>query len=58
MSTRPETRKSLKMLFKARWNLPKAAENASLSPKEMKIIFNEYCEMHPPTYVSEDKVAQ
>ena len=44
------------MLFGAQWNLPKAAENASLSPKEMKIIFNEYCEMHPPTYVPEDKV--
>jgi hypothetical protein len=58
MSTRPETRKSLEMLFGAQWNLPKAAENASLSPKEMKIIFNEYCEMHPPTYVPEDKVAQ
>ena len=58
MSTRPETRKSLEMLFQARWNLPKAAENASLSPKEMKIIFNEYCELRPPTYMPEEKVAQ
>lgn len=47
---RPETRKSMEMLFTAKWNLPKAAENANLTNKEMKIIFNEYCAFHPPTY--------
>jgi hypothetical protein len=50
MGTRPETKKSLQMLFEAKWNLPYAANNAGLSHREMKIIFNEYCAMHPPTY--------
>jgi hypothetical protein len=50
MGTRPETKKSLQMLFEAKWNLPYAADNAGLSHREMKIIFNEYCAMHPPTY--------
>jgi hypothetical protein len=47
---RPETRESMEMLFSAKWNLPKAAKNANLSYKEMKITFNEYCHLHPPTY--------
>jgi hypothetical protein len=56
MSTRPETKKSLEMLFAAKWNLPRAAENAKLTNKELKIIFNEYCEFHPPTYVPVEEV--
>ena len=47
---RPETRKSMEMLFSAKWNLPKAAEHANLTNKEMKITFNEYCAFHPPIY--------
>ena len=47
---RPETRKSMEMLFTAKWNLPKAAEHAKLTNKEMKITFNEYCVFHPSTY--------
>ena len=47
---RPETRKSMEMLFHAKWNLPKAAKNANLTDKEMKITFNEYCAFHPSTY--------
>jgi hypothetical protein len=58
MSTRPETKKSLEMLFTAKWNLPRAANNANLSNKEMKIIFNEYCEFNPPTYVTIKEVSQ
>lgn len=50
MSTRPETKKSLEMLFAAKWNLPRAADNCNLSNKEMKIIFNEFCQLNPPTY--------
>ena len=50
---RPETRKSMEMLWAAKWNLPKAAAYAGLSNKEMKITFNEYCNFHPPTYKSE-----
>ena len=47
---RPETRQSMEMLFAAKWNLPKAANNCNLTLKEMKITFNEYCELHHPTY--------
>lgn len=47
---RPETRQSMEMLFVAKWNLPKAAKNANLTNKEMKITFNEYCAFHPPIY--------
>lgn len=43
----------MEMLFSAKWNVPKAAENCNLSWKEMKITFNEYCAFHPPTYVTE-----
>ena len=47
---RPETRQAMEMLFHAKWNLPKAAEHCSLTNKEMKITFNEYCAIHPPTW--------
>ena len=47
---RAETRQSMEMLFAAKWNLPKAAKNANLTNKEMKITFNEYCLLHPPTW--------
>ncbi len=47
---RPETRQSMEMLFAAKWNLPKAANNCNLTLKEMMITFNEYCNFHPPTY--------
>ena len=50
---RPETRKSMEMLFTAKWNLPKAAAHANLTNKEMKITFNEYCHFHPATYKPE-----
>ena len=48
---RPETRYSMEMLFGAKWNIPTAARNCGLTNKEMKITFNEYCRLHPPTYV-------
>tara|TARA_B100000900_G_scaffold370342_1_gene348775 strand:+ start:415 stop:609 length:195 start_codon:yes stop_codon:yes gene_type:complete len=44
---RPETRKSMEMLFHAKWNLPTAAKHCNLTTKEMKITFNEYCQFHP-----------
>ena len=47
---RPETRKSMEMLFTAKWNLPKAAVHCGLTNKEMKITFNEYRTFHPSTY--------
>jgi hypothetical protein len=50
---RPETRESMEMLFTAKWNIPQAASNCGLTNKEMKITFNEYCRLHPPTYVVE-----
>ena len=52
-SMRPETRQSMEMLFAAKWNLPKAAKNAGLTNKEMKITFNEYCRFHPAVYETE-----
>ena len=52
---RPETRQSMEMLFVAKWNLPKAAKNANLTAKEMKICFNEYCSLHPTTWTGEDE---
>jgi len=53
---RPETRQSMEMLFSAKWNLPKAAKNANLTHKEMKITFNEYCVLHPVTWTGEDEL--
>ena len=50
---RPETRKSMEMLWCAKWNLAKAADHCGLTWKEMKITFNEYCAFHPPTYKDE-----
>jgi len=55
MSMRPETRKSMEMLWSAKWNLPTAAAHANLSNKEMKITFNEYCHFHPPTWDKEQE---
>ncbi len=54
---RTETRKSMEMLWSAKWNLPKAAKYCNLSIKEMKITFNEYCHFYPPTY-EEGSVAE
>jgi len=50
---RPNTRESMEMLFCARWNVPTAAKYCGLTVKEMKITFNEYCRLHPPTYIKE-----
>ena len=55
---RPETRQSMEMLFCAKWNLPKAAKNANLTDKEMKITFNEYCAFHPPLYNQDGSMAE
>jgi hypothetical protein len=52
---RPETRQSMEMLFQAKWNVPTAAKNCGLTNKEMKITFNEYCRLHPQTYVLESR---
>jgi len=55
LTMRPETRKSMEMLFTAKWNVPQAADNCGLSWKEMKITFNEYCVFHSPTYKSSNE---
>jgi len=47
---RPETRKSMEMLFKAKWNVPQAGKHCNLSSKEVKILFASWCELHPKTY--------
>ena len=46
---RPETRKSMEMLFCLN-GTPTAAKHANLTNKEMKITFNEYVHFHPPTW--------
>ena len=53
---RPETRQSMEMLFVAKWNIPKAARNAGLTDKEMKITFNEYCNLNPTTYALHNQI--
>ena len=55
---RTETRQSMEMLYCAKWNIPKAAKNAGLTDKEMKITFNEYCQFHPPIYNKDGSVAE
>ena len=45
----------MEMLFAARWNVPTAAKNCGLTEKEMKITFNEYCRLNPPTYVQSNE---
>ena len=47
---RSETQESLENLFTAKWNLPKAAMNCGMSYDEMRIMFNSYCDNHPPTW--------
>ena len=51
---RPETRHSMEMLFRARWNVPQAAKHCNLTEKEMKITFNEYCAFHKADFVQEE----
>lgn len=51
---RPETRYSMEMLFRARWNVPQAARHCNLTNKEMKITFNEYCSFHKADFIQED----
>ena len=55
---RPETRKSMEMLFAAKWNLPTAAKHCNLTQKEMKITFSEYCALHEPNYTKFDNAIQ
>ena len=55
---RVETREAMEMLFHAKWNVPKAAKHCNLTNKEMKIIFNEYCNFHDITYIPEDSAVQ
>jgi hypothetical protein len=50
---RPETREAMENLFRAKWNVPIAADYCNLTNKECKIIFDEYCRLNPPTYLQE-----
>lgn len=53
---RPETRKAMELLYSAKVNLPAAAASCNLTNKECKIVFNAYCELHPPTFQPTDQV--
>jgi hypothetical protein len=46
----PKVQESLDMLFKAKWNLPRAARNCNLTDEEMRAIFNKYCFIQVPTH--------
>tara|TARA_B100001996_G_C18556887_1_gene553066 strand:- start:103 stop:279 length:177 start_codon:yes stop_codon:yes gene_type:complete len=48
----------MKMLFRAKWNVPQAAKHCGLSDKEMKIAFNEYCNFHKSNYEPPDAAVQ
>lgn len=37
-------------LYRAKWNLPKAAEHCGMTNKEMKLTFFEYLKYHSPDY--------
>lgn len=50
MGNSKEMQQSLEMLFAARWNIPFAAKNASVTTGEMIELFNDYCKQNPPTY--------
>ena len=51
---KPETRKSMEMLFRAKWNVPQAAKHCGLSVQNLKICFHNYVETHPTDFVQED----
>ena len=55
---RIKTRESMEMLFRAKWNVPKAADHCGLTVKEMKITFNEYCRFHKKEPLVEQLVLQ
>lgn len=49
--TTPENvRESHEALFRAKWNLPKAADHCGMTPKEMKMTFWEYLKYNKPDY--------
>ena len=50
LTMEPKVQESVEMLFKAKWNLPKAARNCGLTEEEMKAIFNKYCFTQGPTH--------
>lgn len=53
---KPETRRAMEMLYEAKINLPDAAKSCNLTHKECKIVFNAYCELHPPSYQPSEQV--
>jgi len=49
--TTPENvKESHEALFRAKWNLPKAAEHCGMTKKEMKMTFWEYLKYNKPDY--------
>jgi transcriptional regulator with AAA-type ATPase domain len=51
VKTTPENvKESNEALYRARWNLPKAAEHCGMTNKEMKLTFFEYLKYHAPDY--------
>lgn len=44
---------SMRQLFCARWNVPKAALHCSVTHEECEELFREYCKNNPVNYVQE-----
>ena len=42
-------------LFRARINLPKAAQHCGMTEREMKMTFREFLKTHPPDYNTEEQ---
>jgi hypothetical protein len=41
---------AMERLFRAQWNVPKAAEVIGCTDEECKQLFREYCLAHPAVY--------
>lgn len=49
-STPENVKEANEALYRAKWNLPKAAKHCGMTVKEMKLIFYEYLKYNLPDY--------
>lgn len=51
VETNPKlVKQSNEALYRARWNLPQAAEHCGMTKREMKMTFREFLKYNPPDY--------
>ena len=54
VTTTPQlVEESNRALFRARINIPKAAQHCGMTEREMKMTFREFLKSHPPDYATE-----